>query len=73
MSNEQSKQDRFKRVAVARTNKIIKLVDLLGNCSNQNVYSYSDEEVRKIFQEIEKRLKKAKSKFDLKQKKDFQL
>lgn len=30
----ESKPDRFRRVAEARVNKIIKMVRLLGNCSN---------------------------------------
>ena len=34
----ENKRDRFKRVAVTRTNKIITLIRLLGNCANKNNY-----------------------------------
>lgn len=73
MEDKRIRKDRFKRVAVARTNKILRLVDLLGNCSNQNLYEYSDDEVRKIFIEIEKRLKKAKSRFEFEKTEEFSL
>ena len=37
----ESKPDRFRRVVEARVNKIIKMVRLLGNCSNVNVYTFT--------------------------------
>lgn len=60
----ESKEDRFVRIAEARTNKIIDMIRLLGNCSNKASYEYSKEDVRKIFTAIENELKAAKSKFD---------
>ena len=45
MASEQEKKERFKRIAENRTNKIIDLIRLLGNCSNTSNYSYTDEEV----------------------------
>ena len=38
----ESKTDRFRRVAEARVNKIIKMIRLLGNCSGTGVYEYTD-------------------------------
>ncbi len=58
-----TKKERFKKVAVQRTNKIINYIRLLGNCSNKNNYEYSELEVKKIFIAIEKELKIAKTKF----------
>lgn len=37
----ESRPDRFRRVAEARVNKIIKMVRLLGNCSNLAVYAFT--------------------------------
>lgn len=37
----ESKTDRFRRVAEARVNKIIKMIRLLGNCSGTGVYELS--------------------------------
>ena len=31
---KESKREKFVRIAEARTNKILNMVDLLGNCSN---------------------------------------
>lgn len=64
MSNE-SKRDKFVRLAEARTNKIIDMIRLLGNCSNSRVYEYNKDDVKKIFSTIEDELKIAKSKFEI--------
>ena len=65
MSNDlyNKKKERFERIAEQRTNKIIKTLDLLGNCSNKNNYEYTDEQVRRIFNAIERELKITKNKF----------
>lgn len=65
MVNNESKSDRFVRIAEARTNKIIDMIQLLGNCSNRATYDYSKEDVKKIFGAIENELRIAKSKFDI--------
>ena len=65
----ESKRDRFKRIEENRTNKIINMIDLLGNCSNKNNYEYTDEEVKNIFNAIESSLKISKMKFVEKQEK----
>lgn len=62
---KETKNERFIRVAESRTNKIIDMIKLLGNCSNTNTYEYSREDVKKIFGAIEQELKVAKSRFDL--------
>lgn len=60
---EESKNERFKRVASARTNEILRRLKILGNCSNNLIYDYSEEEVKKIFKVIEDRVKEIKLKF----------
>ena len=60
----ETKKEKFVRIAEARTNKIIDMVKLLGNCSNKAVYDYSKEDVKKIFTAIEEELKNARVKFD---------
>lgn len=61
----ESKNEKFVRIAEARTNKIIDMIRLLGNCSNTSTYEYSKEDVKKIFGAIESELKIAKAKFDM--------
>ena len=63
MGKEETKRERFVRLAEARTNKIIDMIQLLGNCSNTNVYDYTSEDIDKIFSAIETELKEAKRKF----------
>ena len=70
MSTEQEKIDRFKKIATNRTNKILKDIQLLGNCSNKSNYEYTDEDVKKIFSSIDEELKAVKVKFKSKKRKD---
>lgn len=60
---EESKRDKFVRIAEARTNKIISMVQLLGNCANPITYEYTEKDVADIFNTIEKEIKAAKAKF----------
>jgi len=60
---EESRRERFKRVAVKRTNEILEKIRILGNCSNKSSYEYTEEEVNKIFSEIDRQLKLTKGKF----------
>lgn len=60
---DETRHDRFKRIASKRTNEILEKMRILGNCSNKSSYEYTEEEVNKIFSEIEKQLKFTKAKF----------
>lgn len=63
MKNEETKREKFVRIAEARTNKIINMIQLLGNCSNQNLYEYSQKDVNKIFNTIQTELDEAKKRY----------
>jgi len=60
---EETRHERFKRVASKRTNDILEKIRILGNCANKSSYEYTEDEVNKIFSEIEKHLKLTKAKF----------
>lgn len=60
---KESKRDKFIRIAEARTNKIIDMIQLLGNCANPSGYEYTEKDVNAIFGAIERELKLAKAKF----------
>lgn len=62
MMNE-TKRERFVRIAEARTNKILEMMRLLGNCSSKSNYEYSEEDIKKIFGALERELKIEKNKF----------
>ena len=63
MKEKETKRDKFVRLAEARTNKIIDMLQLLSNCSNSNVYDYTQQDVDKIFNAIDAEVKEAKKKF----------
>ncbi|MGI6359452.1 MAG: hypothetical protein ACOX02_00200 [Acholeplasmatales bacterium] len=61
---EETKRQKFQRLAEARTNRIIEQLDILGNLSNRSNYEYTKEEVNKIFRTIERALKRVERQFD---------
>jgi len=63
MGSLRGKDDKFRELAENRVNKAIKMVELIGNLSSTRNYSYSEEEVKKIFRHLEGSVAKAKSKF----------
>jgi len=69
----ESKRQAFQRLATKRTNAVLERIRVLGHCSNPQLYDYTQEDVRKIFQAIEKELKIVKTKFQNSSKSEFRL
>ena len=63
MGTQESKREKFVRLAEARTNKILDMLELLGNCSNQSAYDYTQQDVDRIFSAIESEVREVKKKF----------
>lgn len=57
------KRERFERLATYRTNELLRKLKILGNCGNRSAYDYTEEDVNKIFTEIERQLKDTRVKF----------
>lgn len=57
------KRQRFERVAGNRVQAIIDKIDSLAKCSNRNNYSYTENDVRKMFSSIKAKLKYAEQKY----------
>lgn len=57
------KIERFTRLATSRTNKAIKAIYLVGNCSNKGNYEYNQEQVDKIINALEDAICHIKSEF----------
>jgi hypothetical protein len=66
----ESKSDKFVRIAERRTNKILSDISLLGNLSNRINYKYSTEQTDQMFSAIETQLQEVKEKFYSKEKQD---
>jgi hypothetical protein len=65
MTKKETKREKFVRIAEARTNKIIGMIRLLGNCSSRSTYDYSEKDVADIFGAIERELRLAKQRFTI--------
>ncbi len=58
------KRQKFVELAESRVNRTIKDIRLIGNLSNKNAYSYTHDDVKKIFVAIQKELEAAKVRFE---------
>ena len=73
MNENSPKRLRFKRLAEQRTNAVLKKLKVLGNCSNRSAYEYGEQEINRIFSEIDRRLKEIRHKFHFPKERDFKL
>lgn len=64
MSTE--KEERFHKIAEARTNRVIDDLRLLSNCANKNNYSYTKEEVSQMIKAIDDAVRSLKAAFESK-------
>jgi len=64
MASNETKREKFVRIAEARTNKIINMIQLLGNCSNTSAYDYTNADIERIFTVIDFELKEARKNFN---------
>lgn len=59
----ESRRERFIRLAESRTQKILYALKILGNCSNPQNYKYYKEDIVNIFNEIERQTENTKNLF----------
>ncbi len=57
------RKENFRRLGAGRTNGVLKRLKILSNCANRSHYDYTEDEVNKIFTEIERKVREAKAKF----------
>lgn len=70
---EKAKRARFLRLATHRTNVVLERLRILGHCANKSAYSYYEQDVEKIFNEIDEQVKDIKSKFKIRTKRIIRL
>lgn len=72
-TKDETKHEKFRRLAVKRTQNVLESLRILGNLANMQNYDYSEEEVDKIFKAILDNVKDKKHKFlfNLQRKKKF--
>ena len=71
METKEQKRDRFERMVPKRVNVVLDRLRLLGNCANRVSYDYTEEDVNRIFAEIEGRVEAIKAQFHLPEKKSL--
>lgn len=62
-ASRNANRERFVRIAERRVNRILESLDSLGNCSNRRNYEYSEPDVKKIFNEIDRKTRDVKALF----------
>ena len=60
----ESKNERFRRLAQSRGNRLIREISLLGNLANRKNYTYTEEEVDQLFEPISAELNNVRALFD---------
>lgn len=73
MKKQVDKKQQFRRLASQRTNNVLQKLKILGNCANRGAYDYTEEDIQKIFHEIDSAVKETKSKFYFPRKDKFTL
>ena len=72
-NDNETPEQRFKRLATYRTNEVLERLRVLGHCSNRQNYLYAEEQINKMFSVIDKQVKEIKSKFYFPKKERFKL
>jgi hypothetical protein len=70
---DESKEQKFKRIATKRTQRLLNDIRLLGNCANTRTYSYGENDINKIFSTLDKEFKRVRMLFDKTKKRHFSL
>ncbi len=60
---DESKAEKFSRLATGRINKVLQGIENIGKLSNRSSYEYTDEQVEKMFTALQTTLDEAKAKF----------
>lgn len=60
----ETRSARFRRLAQARGDRLIREISLLGNLANRKNYDYTPEEVQQLFEPIQRELQEVRAMFD---------
>ena len=59
-NNSVIRRERFVKIAERRVTQVLQNLNNLGRCSNKRNYEYSEADIRKIFREIERKVKETR-------------
>ena len=69
----ETKEQRFKRIAEKRVQRVLDSIRGLSNCSNRRMYEWKDQQLKKIWNAIEVELKLCRESFDKAKPEQFRL
>jgi hypothetical protein len=69
----QTKQQRFKRIAEKRVQRVLDSLRSLSQCSNKRMYEWEDDQLRKIWSAIENEIDQSKARFENARPEEFRL
>ena len=67
----EKKQDRFKRLGSKRVQRVIDSIQSLSQLSNKRMYEWTDSQVNKMWNAVDKELKACKDSFDNSEPEEF--
>ena len=62
-AKDRDKHQKFRELAESRTNKAIEAILRIGNLSNRQIYSFEDQEVRKIIRALKDAITQVEGRF----------
>jgi len=68
----ETKEERFKRVAVKRVQRVLDSLRSLSHCSNKRMYEWNNEQLKRIWTALDKELKKCRESFENSEPEEFQ-
>ena len=69
----ETKQDRFKRIAQKRVQRVLDSLKSLSQCSSKRMYEWNDGQLDKIWSAIDNELKNCKSSYENARPQEFKL
>ena len=69
----ETKEDRFKRIAERRVQRVIDSLRSLSQCSNKRMYKWNDQQLKKIWGGIDSALQSCKESFKKSEPEEFRL
>ena len=69
----ETKESRFKRIAEKRVQRVLDSLKSLSQCSNKRMYAWNDEQLKKIWNVIDKELRTCKTSFESSEPDKFRL
>lgn len=69
----ETKEERFKRIAERRVQRVLDSLRSLSQCSNKRMYQWNEGQLRKMWAAIDKEMKACQASFENAEPEDFRL